>query len=334
MPSCLRFSVTALRRPTAIGLICRTLWAAFLLTAAAVPAASQIPYIVEGDPELLVGAPGTFAMNGRWSTDARSPLIAYTSENYRGLWITNTETNVTRQVTAERAAGFGYKWSRDGSVILARVAEFDGARRRDALALFSTDSTGSLQLSTPSPRIRSLPEWTSGNDAIVVLDRDKATRIPSPLVAGKMGVEPSESFVASGNAVLRIGPDGSRQERLTFDSAVLNLTMSPDYDHLAFEVLGGDLYVARSDGTSLVSLGHGSRPAWSPDGRFVVFMKTNDNGHEITSSELMIGSAEGEVLQLTNTANVHEMNPSWSADGTRISYDFDGRIFALSIEEN
>ncbi len=296
--------------------------------------AAQAPFLVGGEPEILVDAPGVFAMNARWSNVAESPVIAYTSESYRGLWLTNTETGATRQLTSESAAGFGYKWSADGSAILAREALFDGTRRRDVLTVLAVDSAASFQLSAPDERFRSLPEWTSNSEAIVVVGDREAVRLPNPMIVGKTGIVPSESFAASGTAVMRIAPDGSRQEIVSFDTQVLNLSVSPDRRHLAIEVLGGDLYITRADGSGLLTLGKGSRPEWSPDGRFVVFMQTADDGHIITSSELMIGSAEGDVWQLTSTGDVHEMNPSWSADGSRILYDFDGRIFALSIKEN
>ncbi len=273
-------------------------------------------------------------MNARWSRALGSPLIAYTTDNYRGLWITNTETGTSRQLTAERAAGFGYRWSSDGSAILTREARFEGTRRQDALTVFAADSAASFQLSAVTARTRSLPEWTSANEAIVVFDDRSAQRIPNPMVARKTGIGSSESYTALDGSVLRIGPDGSRQELVSFDSNVLNLSVSPDRRYLAFEVLGGDLYVTRSDGSALVSLGRGNRPEWSPDSRYIVFMRTTDDGHDITSSELVIGSTVGRTWQLTATGNVHEMNPSWSADGRRISYDFDGRVYALSIKEN
>ncbi|MBD3289020.1 hypothetical protein GF337_09470, partial [candidate division KSB1 bacterium] len=83
-----------------------------------------------GSPYILVGNDGNHYMQPRWSPDGSK--IAMTSANYRGLWIINTNKTQTVQLSDERAAGFGFEWSRDSRSIVARVAKYDGVRRYDA----------------------------------------------------------------------------------------------------------------------------------------------------------------------------------------------------------
>jgi dipeptidyl aminopeptidase/acylaminoacyl peptidase len=118
--------------------------------------------------------------------------------------------------------------------------------------------------------------------------------------------------------------------------ACLNLTPSPQRTKVAFEILGGNMYVMNVDGTGLIDLGEGHRPQWSPDGDYLVCMITKDDGHQIQDSELFVIRWDGrEKNQLTFTTDKLEMNPSWSSDGKSIAFDVmnDGAIYVLEISK-
>ena len=117
---------------------------------------------------------------------------------------------------------------------------------------------------------------------------------------------------------------------------IINLEISPDGSKLAFEAFGGDMYVMNSDGTGLTDLGVGYRPKWSPDGEYLAYMITEDDGHRFTGSDIYTVRIDGsERNNLTNTNDIIEMNPSWSSDGNQIAFDTynDGSIYIVQVEK-
>jgi len=88
-------------------------------------------------------------------------------------------------------------------------------------------------------------------------------------------------------------------------------------------------------GNILVDLGKKCHaPKFSPDGKWVVYMRDFDNGSNYTDSEIWVVSSDGQNrIQLTDTKNVIEMYPEWSADGKNIvCAGLNGKILVYELE--
>jgi Tol biopolymer transport system component len=95
-------------------------------------------------------------------------------------------------------------------------------------------------------------------------------------------------------------------------------SVSPNNDKLCFVDIN-DLFVSDLNGNIEFKIKEARAPKWSPDGKWIAFMRDSDDGHVFTSSEIyLLRVADQEVFQLTNSEDRIEMFPSWSPDGTQI----------------
>lgn len=159
-------------------------------------------------------------------------------------------------------------------------------------------------------------------DLAITRDKQVSTRVAAKPLAF---AQDDRMYVLDRNSKLvRIG-SGDR-----FHGAVV----SPDGDKVVFQGLttGLHLYV-RSTGT-LRYIGPGTAPAWSPDSTRLAYEVTEDDGHDIVTSELYLYEvAADRAAPITTTDRVVERRPSFSPDGTSIAFDDNtGGIFVGRLE--
>ncbi len=131
--------------------------------------------------------------------------------------------------------------------------------------------------------------------------------------------------------VYRMLPDGREQVRLTFTtgSGETDATGSADGRWIAYSRSMADgsvqLWQMSRNGRNAHSLPSGgsqdSRPAWSPDGRFLAFNSYRDGNWDIYKLEL----ATGFMTQLTTEA-AEDLNPDWSWASDRIAFQSNREI--------
>ncbi len=81
-----------------------------------------------------------------------------------------------------------------------------------------------------------------------------------------------------------------------------------------------DIYVANKDGNNRTCIACSrydeAEPAWSPDGRYIVYQSNAGGTYDIWR----VNSSGGTASQLTRTSNLDEREPNYSPDGTHIAY--------------
>jgi Tol biopolymer transport system component len=129
---------------------------------------------------------------------------------------------------------------------------------------------------------------------------------------------------------------------------------SPDGRKIAFDGDQGsdpsdEIYVVNArDGSGLTALtscaGYGAGcfndyPAWSPDGRRIVFIHADDtdaDGNAVNEQVWVMNANGSHKTQLTFTAASHDQLPDWSPDGRKIAYEEDvngvGQIFTMRAD--
>jgi len=267
-----------------------------------------------------------------WSPDGT--LIAMAGKNYRGIWLMNADGSGLRQLTDAIASGYRFSWSSDSKELVTRQFEYRKRRRLNTIHVYDIVTGDSRRVATSPSTIAGLPRWSANNSSIIYLTHKGLQKVSS----GRTGEKPGSrmTFYNEQSSLLFLDTRLSVAARLTpTGGTYLNAALSPDGQKIAFELLGGNLYVVNADGTDLTDLGPGERPSWSPDSDWLTYMITEDDGHRFLGSDILIIRPDGTGKRnLTNTGLLLEMNPNWSPDGRQIVFDErrSGRIYSLEVK--
>lgn len=144
--------------------------------------------------------------------------------------------------------------------------------------------------------------------------------------------------------VWAVNADGSGLRRLTRDGTSGDATFSPDGRRIVFAsgrahgAHAPELHVMDVDGRNVRRLTHSTeaprafwqntQPAWSPDGKSVIFVRTRVRGETETTDLWRVPSAGGAPpVRLTRAAG-REANPAFAPDGA-LGFDRDGWVRRL-----
>ncbi len=229
----------------------------FILITSLITAQSDYQLLIKGSLEDAV-------INPVYSPDGSK--LAFTKNNYQGIWIYEFQTQTTYQITDEFAAGYAFKWSADSKSILSRVAKYEDLKRLNAVKVFNVETKVSKQISDYNTMMPYLPLWADGDsriclpvkgdDEVYISGKEKNNSISNRIIA----------FEKNNKIVIKDITNNSEQAFEPIkDAQYINLSASPNGSKLVFEVLSGNLFTMNIDGTNLIDLGKGNRPRWSFD---------------------------------------------------------------------
>lgn len=269
------------------------------------------------------------------SPDGRHVLYAVREtdweENAYGsqIWLADTETGESRQLTFAKKRSFQPGWSPDG-----RWVSFLSDREDDAQIYLMSASGGEARRLTKAEDGISSYRWSPDGTSIAFTAADKKSD-DEEAVEKELG---RFEIVDTGFNVRHlwiIDIDGGEAKKLVDspDLHVGSLAWSPDAARIAFSATPdpraesnyeSDIYtVALSDGSlrRLVDL-HGSdgSPCWSPQGDRIAFSSKKGARESFANTEICIIPAEGgEIVGITQSFDENAYPLIWNRDGVYFS---------------
>ena len=241
----------------------------------------------------------------QWSPDGKT--IYYTASDYNGIWAYSTAGGTAVQITSDRGSGYGFSISDDGTRIAWRrtlSGALPGERLQEAVVRDIAGGTSSILVSGKSI---SLPAFVRS---------DVVYSVGGQLQGARAGVQPAGTVSILGIeetkiAILRDGVK-SLIDPLGNGSYVWP-SLSPDGSKLVACETDRGTFVSDAVGGHAVRIGRRDAPAWTRDGRWLIYMADSDDGHAIRSSEIAYVSPDGNMSgNLTSTSHTIEMYPQCS----------------------
>lgn len=320
-----------------------------------------------GSPVQVPTPEGRFTMPS-FSSDGRS--IAFARSDYGALYTVDWQGNF-HAIAEAPLAGWRYCWTQDGrnlayriryedtSALAGMVSSPDGSVQSQITDwqndLFPPTSSASGITFKAGDDILTVDEngqvksVKSVSDGQGIVSRVAAVSLAfwandltgatlsafAALVPAAFGKGNAKDVITTADNELWVVDENGEHKKLidvAGEPGYFSPQVSPNGDAVAANGLSGNLYIADLAGGTPVQLGTGQNPAWSPDGRFLIYEVVTEDGHNMTGSELWIASRDGKLKQrLTNTEGL-ERYPSWSPDGRTIVYELDGRIVYAPVE--
>jgi len=216
------------------------------------------------------------------------------------------------QKTSIRIAdgGFDYIMDNEGNIRF-RVDSFDKGLRLNSVYMYDTKTKNTSKI-LENKRLEVVPLIT--NQGVYYIENKTIKSNLSKSVSDTKPIAFSYDrslLLYSGGTTKTLKPAG--EEKFYIWPSV-----SPDNKQLCF-VDKNDLYITDLDGAIYTFIKEARAPKWSPDGKWIAFMRDSDDGYRFTASEIFVlRVADSTIFQLTNTEDRIEMSPSWSPDGKQI----------------
>jgi Tol biopolymer transport system component len=252
-----------------------------------------------------------------------------TSSNHDGIWEYPLVTRKLRQITADQNAGYGIALSADGSQIAYRRTAADarkGQRRQEVVVMDLR--TGSARVVLAGKDV-SVPAFSRrGAPYAMVQQSLKGTASLGLSDIAILGIENTRIVMQKGGKKVLLDPLGH--------GSYIWPSLSPDGTRIvACDIMHG-AFVCDLDGNVLVRLGKRDAPAWTRDGRWIVYMDDRDDGRRVVSSDLYAVSADGKTtIRLTDTEDLLEMEPQCSPTEDKIACStLNGPVLLISYKED
>jgi len=275
-----------------------------------------------------------------WSPDGSA--LALTEAKHAGIYLMDPATSQVTTITDEAQAGYRFAWSPDGRQI-AYKALVDAEIMTKAVKLADLETGRILQISGVSTDV-GVPAWfpdgrigyTYEGQFLIVDRSGTILETIADIGSNVAAVSSDGQWILYNDCDDRLWAchliDGERFQATPDGGRFFNPVWSPTQPVAVVNELGGPFCLLNIVAGNLTPLDDGNHYAWSPDGQWIIYDVTEDDGQMITAADIYSIRRDGtERTALTNTTARLEMHPSWSVTGRIAFSQPNGEVFTARL---
>ena len=251
--------------------------------------------------------------------------IVYTSENVSGLKSYDFASGKNQIITTAEGAGFDPIFSTDGSTVYYRPQSIINGRVHRSLKEYNLIEKAEKQLIAPT---RDLKRPVAISGGMEVVADNKLMKSTGSQISGNYVysiIKEGKIIVCDGKNTRILRPYGDKVE------SYLWTAVSPDGSKIVTYAIGVGTVVLDMQGNILAELGDYESPTWYGND-FVAAMKATDDGHQFTSSKIVLLDCNSKQVHDLTSPSEMGMNPSASAEAGRIVYStVEEKLFMLEL---
>lgn len=276
-------------------------------------------------------------------------FLALSTLKYTGIQLLNLNTNELSIVDNSQAAGWRMKWAPSGEALIFRGTQLNANNRKEhAIQVFDLASKSKIQFTEWNQEAPGLPLFATDADEIVYFEK-AFTKNTSQNAAIAIDIKTEKKAVNAGlsNAsvayqftdasIFAFANDGTKKALYTNANGYPILDIHTfENQFMIIEEVGSPLLRKNLLTGQIDELAEGEEATISPDGKYIVFRYSMDDGHDYIYSELVLMDlSTKEVLDRYSSSELMPFSPAWKADGSGLFFAdrLSGRIYELSVEE-
>ena len=278
---------------------------------------------VKGSYPLLKGVE-TGAYHPVLSADGSKLL--FSASNEKGLKLYDFDDDVVTVITDAERAGYEPKITDDGKVYYVKQ-NADGLIKYRTAVCYDIAKKTSRVLVENERNVLPAALLSNGGAVLRGTMGVKSVDVDSRKSGVAVYTEGSKVIINDNGAVKEYSPEES-------SAGYLWASLSPNGKKVAFFAAGKGIVVIDLRGNVLARLGNYEMPTWISD-NYIVAQNATDDGHQFTSSQIVLLKADGSWLKELTPKTSMSMQPTASAEAGKVVYStIDGNLFVMELSIN
>jgi Tol biopolymer transport system component len=264
-----------------------------------------------------------------WSAPQFSPdgtTVFVSTAGYRGIWHYAPATQTLRQICDDPGAGYGFTVSPDGNRVAYRRTLEGTPLNRRVQEVVEVDLSSGEHVVMATGRDLAVPVY-AGDRVLFDPAGVQKDAVPS-MVQGTtvLGIEETKIAAVMNGASMRLDPYRN--------GSYIWPSLSPDGTRMVAYEMARGMFVADLAGNVLAEFGRCDAPSWMRSGRWIVYMREKNDGHQITGSDVYCVAPDGGApVRLTDTPAIERMPVCSPVDDRILVCTPSGEILVLTYRE-
>ncbi|MDE6207414.1 MAG: hypothetical protein K2M55_06355 [Muribaculaceae bacterium] len=248
--------------------------------------------------------------------------LLYSASDFSNLRMYDFNVGESSLICDEAGAGYGAQFAGNTVVYIAQKVNDNGLIMRQ-LRKYDIGAGANANLTAPARFIeRPYIDGTAMNTAI-----DGKRRSIGKSAAKAVRTEGSTLYITTNGVERAYSPVAS-------EAGYLWESFSPDGQKVMFFAAGKGIVITDLNGNVLATPGNFENPQWYGND-YIVAQNSTDDGHQYSSSQIVLVSLDGKQRQDLTTPESMTMNPAASVAAQKVVYNtIDGRMYQMTVKLN